>query len=101
MPSRLYIISDMEFDCCTHADVTNFTVAKEAFEACGYRLPEVVFWNVQSRNRQLPVTKNEQGVVLVSGCTPQIFSMLKEDPLDPYSFMMQVLGSERYRKIAA
>ena len=67
----------------------------------GYRLPEVVFWNVASRNRQQPVTVNEQGVALVSGCSPRIFSMLRAGILSPYAFMMSVLGSERYAVIAA
>lgn len=32
----------------------------------GYRLPEVVFWNVASRNRQQPVTCNGAGGVCLS-----------------------------------
>lgn len=102
MPDRLFIISDMEFDCCAeNAGMTNFENAKVRFESFGYRLPQIVFWNVASRNIQQPVGMNEQGVVLVSGCSPQIFSMIKGDKLDPYSFMMEVLSSERYSKIAA
>ena len=101
MPAKLYIISDMEFDCCSHAEMTNFRSAEKMFAAFGYALPQVVFWNVQSRNRQQPVTKNEQGVCLVSGCNAQIFSMLKNDTLDPYQFMMQILTAERYAVIAA
>ena len=101
MPAKLYIISDMEFDCCNHAEMTNFRSAEKMFAAYGYVLPQVVFWNVQSRNRQQPVTKNEQGVCLVSGCNAQIFSMLKNDTLDPYHFMMQILTAERYAVIAA
>ena len=101
MPERIIIISDMEFDCCVAADLTNFETAKMKFEAAGYKLPLVVFWNVDSRRRQQPVTKNEQGVTLVSGMSAQIFSMLTEDKLDPYTFMMDVLSSERYEKIAA
>lgn len=101
MPSALYFITDMEFDCCSSAGTTNFEYAKRLFAQHGYSLPKVVFWNVEARNRQQPVTQNEQGVVLVSGCTPRIFDMLKNGELNPYAFMMQVLGSERYRDIAA
>lgn len=102
MPSRLIIISDMEFDCCADgADVTNFDKAKEKFELNGYKLPSLVFWNVNSFNRQQPVTMNEEGVTLVSGMSPQIFAMLKDDNLNPYSFMMSVISSERYERIAA
>ena len=102
MPSRIIIISDMEFDCATeNAEMTNFDNAADKFEDMGYRLPQLVFWNVNSFNRQQPVTKNENGVVLVSGMSPQIFRMLKEDNLNPYQFMMSVILSERYEKIAA
>lgn len=102
LPTALYIISDMEFNCCVEdADATNFENAKAKFEAAGYQLPGVVFWNVQSRNTQQPVTQNEQGVALVSGCTPRIFGMLAEGQLSPLSYMMEVLGSERYAVIAA
>ncbi len=101
LPAKLYIISDMEFDCCSHADMTNFQTAKKTFAEHGYALPQVVFWNVQSRNRQQPVTQNEQGVCLVSGCNAQIFSMLKTDTLNPYHFMLQILTSERYAPVAA
>lgn len=102
MPSTLYIISDMEFDCCARgADLTNFQYAKKIFAEAGYQLPRVVFWNVQSRNAQQPVTQNEQGVALVSGCSPRIFNMLKSGILSPLGYMLDILGSERYTNIAA
>ena len=102
MPSTLYIISDMEFDSCARgAELTNFEYAKKIFAEAGYDLPRVVFWNVQSRNKQQPVTQNEQGVALVSGCSPRIFSMLKSGILSPLGYMLDILGAERYEKIAA
>ncbi len=101
IPDSLYIISDMEFDWCAEdASVTNFENAKKSFEKHGYKLPRLVFWNVCSRNRQQPVTMNDEGVILVSGCTPQIFSMITNDRIDPYQFMMSVITSKRYERIA-
>ena len=102
MPSSLYIISDMEFDSCTeNADMTNFERAKKIFAENGYKLPQVIFWNVDSRNLQQPVTMNEQGVCLVSGVSPRIFAMIKNHDLTPLSFMMSILNSERYKNITA
>ena len=102
LPSTLYFISDMEFDrCAEDAEMTNFQHAKKLFAQRGYELPRVVFWNVSSRNQQQPVTMNEQGVALVSGSSPRVFAMLKNGTLDPYGFMMDVLGGERYAKIVA
>ena len=102
LPATLYSISDMEFNCCVrNAGATNFENAKARFEAHGYSLPKVVFWNVQSRNQQQPVTQNEQGVALVSGCTPRIFEMISKDLLSPLAYMLDILSAERYAKIAA
>ena len=92
----------MEFDYCTeNSSLTNFQYAKRLFDNFGYKLPEVVFWNVASRNKQQPVELNESGVALVSGCSSRVFSMLKEGIISPYDFMMNVLESERYAVIAA
>ncbi len=105
LPEKLIIVSDMEFnECVDNADETNFNNAKRKFEAAGYKLPEVIFWNVASRNRQQPVTMNEQGVALVSGCTPVLYSQVADGSLSamtPYEFMLEVLGSKRYEKIVA
>ena len=102
LPAKLIIISDMEFDSCVdHASETNFKNAQKKFAAHGYRLPQILFWNVASRQRQQPVTQNEQGVALISGVTPRIFSMVAGGILSPYTFMMEVLRSKRYAPIAA
>jgi hypothetical protein len=102
LPATLYIISDMEFDCCTeNAGMTNFEYAKKAFAAHGYRLPTVVFWNVQSRNEQQPVSQNEQGALLVSGAAPRVFDMIRAGTLSPMAFLVDTLSNERYSKIYA
>lgn len=102
LPAKLIIISDMEFNyCVSGANETNFENAKRKYEAEGYKLPEIVFWNVASRNNQQPVTMNEQGVALVSGATPRLFSMVAGGELSPYAFMLETVNSERYAKIAA
>ncbi len=102
LPSKLVIISDMEFDYCTEdASLSNFENAKQMFEEAGYRLPQLVFWNVASRHANQPVRMHETGTALVSGCTPRLFSMIAGDVVDPYTLMMEVIGSGRYACIAA
>lgn len=102
LPAKLVIISDMEFDCCVNnAELSNFENARQKYAAHGYALPQIVFWNVASRNRQQPVRQNEQGVALVSGVTPRLFEMIAGSIVSPYALMMEVLGSERYACIAA
>ena len=102
MPELLYIISDMEFDSCVEgAGLTNFEYAKQLYESHGYKLPQIIFWNVQSRHQQVPVKVNDRGVALVSGASPQIFKMAMSNEMDPYRFMMKVIGSERYTPVSA
>lgn len=102
LPTKLYLISDMEFDMVVdNAELSNFENAKAKFERFGYKLPNIVFWNVASRKKQQPVTKNDNGVVLVSGCTPKLFSVVASGEMNPLVFMREVVESERYAKILA
>ena len=102
LPKKLVIISDMEFNYCVEgADITNFENARAKYAEHGYALPEVVFWNVESRNRNLPVTKTESGVALVSGCTPRLFEMVEGNLSTPYELMLEILTAERYEMISA
>lgn len=102
MPGTIYIISDMEFDTCTEdAELTNFEYVKRKFNEKGYKLPKPVFWNVNSWQQQVPVKENEQGVVLVSGCTPKVFEMVMDGETSPYKFMLDTINTERYEKISA
>ena len=102
LPAKLYLISDMEFDSCVgNADISNFQQAKRRFGKAGYTLPQIVFWNVDSRHSQQPVTVDDRGVALVSGCSPRLFSMAMEGEIDPWTYMLSVVGGERYAMIAA
>ena len=97
IPDRLLIISDMEFDMCVaNAKVSNFENAKNKYAKYGYNLPQVTFWNANSLSRQQPVKLNEQGVILVSGSSPNIFDMVIQGDINPYEFMLKVINSERY-----
>lgn len=102
LPETLVLISDMEFDSVVnHADRTVFEHAKSRFEKFGYTLPQIVFWNVQSRNGHQPVRMDERGVILVSGCSPRTFEMVACGETSPYDFMMKTLTGERYAGITA
>ena len=99
MPSVLYIISDMEFDRATEEnDQTNFEHAKSMFEAAGYKLPHVVFWNVDARNDQSPATMYDNNVTLISGSSQSTFRYAVEGKT-PIESMNDILNSDRYSKI--
>ncbi len=93
MIERVLIVSDMEFDCIGKNEST-FDFYKRKFAAFGYKMPELVFWNVEARNVHLPVTQNEQGVKLVSGSSANIFADVLSGDLKvvtPYEFMLKML----------
>lgn len=98
LPSTIYIISDMEFDEACE-DKTNFEVIKSKYNASGYEMPTVVFWNVDARSgKNLPVRSDENNVALVSGFSPVIFKMAVEHKT-PLEVMMDTINSERYKVI--
>ena len=93
MIGRVLIISDMEFDSCV-SGLSTFENYKSDFATFGYKMPEVVFWNVEARSTHFPVTKNEVGVKLVSGASASIFRDVVSGDLKevtPYNFMLKVL----------
>lgn len=97
MPETVYIISDMEFDHC--GKMTNFESIKQMYDKAEYKIPTLVFWNVNARNNTIPVQENEQGVVLVSGCSASTFSQVIAGGIDPYTYMLQVISSKRYAPV--
>jgi len=101
MPQALYIVSDMEFDaCCANNSKTNFKTIRDKYEAAGYKAPSLVFWNVDARNNQTPITKNDTGTCLVSGCSPSILkTLLSGKVISPVDVMLETINSERYDRV--
>ncbi|MFA5695833.1 MAG: DUF2828 family protein, partial [Bacilli bacterium] len=97
LPETIYIISDMEFDSCCERS-TNYEMIKAKYESIGYKLPNIVFWNVNAHGKNMPVQKDESGVALVSGFSPVIFKMVTENK-SPEEVMLDTINSERYAVI--
>lgn len=102
IPDRILIISDMEFDAatnqtrCMYGMKALFDELADRFSKYGYKLPKLVFWNVNSRTKTIPMTENEMGVVLVSGFSPNIMSMVMSNQTDPWLALKEKLDSNRY-----
>lgn len=102
LPDRILIVSDMEFDTatnqtrCVYGMKALFNELADRFAKYGYKLPKLVFWNVNSRTKTIPMTENEMGVVLVSGFSPNIMSMVMSDQTDPWLALKEKLDSNRY-----
>lgn len=101
LPGTVLVISDMEFDRAVTGGHTEtlFETIRRRFAAYGYRMPKLVFWNVNSRTNVIPVRENELGVGLVSGFSVNVCNMVLSNELDPFACLKKVLDSERYRKV--
>lgn len=98
MPTMLLVLSDMEFDSCVHHDQTAFKFAQQEFEAAGYSLPKIVFWCLNSRVGNVPVTFKQDGTALVSGFSPAILkSVLAVEAFNPETVMLQAIMQDRYK----
>lgn len=97
LPDTLLIISDMEFDQCTRG--TAYATAKANYQKFGYKLPRVVFWNVNARLGNDPVTFRTDGTALVSGFSPSILKSILSGNLEkftPENVMDVTIMSSRY-----
>ena len=106
---NILIVSDMQFDgavCCNAynwsiPDTLFKTIAKK-YASYGYKLlPKLIFWNLNTygRSKNVPVTQNENGVILVSGYSAAICKMVLSNKTDPYEAMVETLNSERYQAV--
>jgi hypothetical protein len=94
MPTKIVIISDMEFDACARGNVSGI---REKYTRAGYKLPQLVFWNVNGRVGNVPVTQHQSGTALISGFSPSIVkSILGGQLMTPESVMLKTLMNPRY-----
>lgn len=98
MPATLIIFSDMQFNACVKNDDSAMEMIERKFEAAGYTIPKVVFWNLNAGNN-VPVKFDKKGTALVSGFSPAIAaSVLGADPdaFTPESIMLKAVMDSRY-----
>ncbi len=119
MPTRIYIFSDMEFDKCVtfsnkrirygywdeyetvnSIDEVNSDLEKIKREWAreGYKMPQVVFWNLKARNDRIPAIG--EGFSYVSGFSPSMIDTILSGK-DGYDLMLEKLLSDRYAAVTA
>ena len=100
MPENLIIISDMEFDAATGYWGENDFIGtlmediEFSWAAAGYKMPKLVFWNVNARNNNIPM-KDKNGITFVSGYSPVLFEQIMSGKT-AQDLMYDKLNSERY-----
>lgn len=122
--SKLYIISDMQFDDCVIAseraresvvNATLFENIKDKYSSYGYTMPAIVFWNVRNSKCGMFQMKDTDNCAIVSGYSPSLFKAVIEgtewvneikngkevttQKLDPITVMKTALYNERYDRV--
>ncbi|KAI9194670.1 hypothetical protein LWI28_008073 [Acer negundo] len=114
---RLFVFSDMEFDC---ADVksqrmfvesdgeqskkgweTDYEVIQRKFKEHGYsKVPEIVFWNLRDSN-STPVVAKQSGVAMVSGFSKNLLTLFLDvgGIVNAEDVMGLALAGEEYKKL--
>lgn len=113
LPENIIIISDMEFDSCAapgwrrydnvdfpafNKQNVNTELEKIAIQWAkyGYKIPNLIFWNVDARQNNIPMLG--EGVSFVSGMSPSIYQTIATGKTG-YDLMMDKLNSSRYEAI--
>lgn len=99
MPKVLIIVSDMQFDIACRINYrTNLEEIRKRYEASGYEMPKLVFWNVASHDN-VPAKFNNNGVLLLSGCNPSVLKYAISGAYNPMEMVYQITESDRYKNI--
>ena len=104
LPQNLIVISDMEFDAARgyYGRQTNSKTLMEnirnKWAAHGYRMPHLIYWNVDARQNNVPEDLGCGLVSYVSGMSPSIFEQIMSGKTG-YELMKEKLDSPRYSVI--
>jgi hypothetical protein len=100
MPAMVLILSDMQFDQCVKHDNSAIEMIERKYVAAGYKVPQVVFWNLNASYGNAPVKFDKSGTALVSGFSPAIVKPILSGDIDnftPVAVMMKTIMDERYK----
>jgi hypothetical protein len=109
MPTSLIILSDMEFNSAINCNgwgsqstwnPTAQQMIETMYSEAGYRMPKIIYWNLNGRGNNYPVSFDKQGTALVSGFSPALLtSLLSGKDFTPESMMFDVVNSTRYEPV--
>jgi hypothetical protein len=99
MVKSIIVVSDMEINECV-GKWSFYDEMSQRFKDSGYTIPNVVFWNVESRKDTFHVDKDRKGVQLCSGQSTVTFKHLMDSfNKTPIEMMKDVLESDRYEPV--
>jgi hypothetical protein len=79
---------------------TFYEEMKHLYKKNGYEIPNIIFWNVNSRSNVFHADADRKGVQLCSGQSATTFKQLMKClGMTPTEMMLEVINSERYTAI--
>jgi hypothetical protein len=100
MPTKILILSDMQFNVATRREFNSQSMIESMYEEAGYKIPDIIYWNLNASGGNFPVEFDKNGTALVSGFSPSILkSILGGKNMTPESIMMDTVNDERYSVI--
>ena len=97
IPQRLYVFSDMEFDYCGFGNAeTVLEQVEREWNAAGYELPKVIFWNLDARSQNIPALGGRFSYV--SGFSMSMVETILSGK-DGWDLCLEKLMSERYAAV--
>ncbi len=102
MPKSIVVISDMEINYCGDRNWSFYDKMANEFARYGYTIPQIIFWNVNSRHDVFHADSSRKGVVLCSGQSTTTFKTLMNSiGMTPVEYMVSILNSKRYEAVMA
>lgn len=102
MPTKILIFSDMQFDTAVGntAGSTALQMIEKMYRDAGYKRPQVVFWNLNARFGNVPVSFGQDGTMMVTGFSPAVMKSILaagEIPnVTPLDLMLEAVAIPRY-----
>ncbi|MBE0574191.1 DUF2828 family protein [Candidatus Dojkabacteria bacterium] len=104
MPKSLIVISDMQFDQAkgyySRAKETHLDIAKQKFEAAGYTMPKLIYWNCSNWVADTHQASQDDNVQFISGQSASAFkTLIRGRSLSAYELMLSALNDEQYAEV--
>lgn len=102
LPEYLLVLTDMQYDRSNSGvDEGIMKTLKKMYKEAGYKLPKVIWWNIQDgSNSTTPVKFDKEGTAIVSGASPSLLEAVLAGDLEsytPYNVMVRDLQQDRYK----
>lgn len=104
LPETLIVVSDMQFDygrtSMHYSGTTLMEKIESKWNSYGYKMPKLIYWNVNaSGDGNIPM-KDKDGVTFVSGASPSIFTQIMTGKTG-IQLMYEALLSDRYKPVTS